>query len=108
MSRIERRNSVTATLALTDSASTSAPIPFGPAAGGILIVDALATGTKIAWHAAFTPGDTPRPVYSDGSAVETSIAVNRAYPIPDACFAAPVIVAVLDAGTASIRVSLKG
>lgn len=109
MTKIERDNSVTAALGLTDTASTSARIPFGPAGGGIIIVDSVAgSANKITWHAVFTQAGTPQPIYDDGDVVETAIAASRAYPIPDACFASPIVVPVLNADTASIRVSLKG
>jgi hypothetical protein len=109
MTRIERQNSVTAALSLTGSASTSAKIPFGPAGGGIVVVDSVTgSANKITWHACLGPTDTPQPIHSDGAVVETSIAASRAYPIPDACFASPIVVPVLNADTASVRVSLKG
>lgn len=109
MTRIERQSSVTATLSLTASAGTSAKVPFGPAGGGIIVVDAVTGGAnKITWHACLGPSDTPQPIYSDGAAVETSIDASRAYPIPDACFGSPIVVPVLNSDTATIRVSLKG
>lgn len=109
MTAIQRQNSVTAALSLTASASTSARIPFGRAGGGIIIVDAVTGGAnKITWHAALDQADTPQPIYNEGAVVETSIAASRAYPIPDACFASPMVVPVLNSDTASIRVSLKG
>jgi len=109
MVRMERQNSVTAALSLTGAAGTSAKIPFGPAGGGIIVVDSVTgSANKITWHACLAPSDTPQPIYSEGSVVETSIAASRAYPIPDACFASPIVVPVLNADTASIRVSLKG
>lgn len=109
MAKIERDNSVTAALGLTDDAGTSARIPFGPAGGGIIIVDSVTgAANKITWHAVFTQAGTPKPIWSEGAVVETSIAADRAYPIPDACFASPIVVPVLNDDTASIRVSLKG
>jgi len=109
MSKIERFSSVTAALALTDTATTSARVPFGAASGGIIIVDAVTgSANKITWHAAFGDGDTPRPIWNESAVVETSIQANRAYPIPDACFAATRVVPVLNADTATVRVSLKG
>lgn len=106
--KIERLSSVSGGLALTGSGSTTARLPFGAAASGMVAVTALATATKIIWHAAFTPSGTPVPLYSGGSAVETAIAVDRAYPIPDACLAAPFLVPVLDAGTATVTAAVKG
>lgn len=107
--KIERLNSVTDSIVATASAATSPKIPFGAAAGGMLIVDAVASGaTTITWHAAFGSELTPRPVNADGSGVTTAIAANNAYALPDALFGAPYIVAVTNAGTATFRVSVKG
>jgi hypothetical protein len=106
--KIERLSSVTGTIVATNSASTSPKIPFGAAAGGILIVDAVSSATTITWHVAFDVELTPRPLNADGSAVTTTIAANNAYTLPDALFGAPYIVAVVNAGTATFRVSVKG
>jgi hypothetical protein len=106
---IERFNSVTGSFTLTNSASTSPDIPFGPASGGLLIVDAVASGaTKINWYTAFTTSETAIPLYVDGAAASTDISAGRAYALPDALFAAPFVVGVTDAGTATIRLSVKG
>lgn len=108
--KIERLSSVTSTIAVTSSPSTSQVVPFGAAAGGIFIVDALAGGAaSIEWHVTFAPGDTPVPAYdANSNAVTTAVAEDTAYPIPDALFGAPFIVAVTDAGTATIRLCVKG
>ena len=107
--KIERMSSVTSTVAVTNSASTSQVIPFGAAGGGVFIVDAVSGGaTSLTWHVSFGPELTPR-VANDGTAdVTTTIVANKAYPIPDALFAAPYIVAVTNAGTATIRLCVKG
>lgn len=106
--KIERLSSATGSITVTASSSTSPPIPFGASAGGMMFVTGLSSATKVAWHAASSREATPLPVFADGSAVETSITLNRAYPLPDALFAAPFIVAVTDAGTATIQISVKG
>ena len=106
--KIERFNSVTDSISLTDSASTSGKIPFGPAAGGVIVVEALSGAAQIVWHVALGPEDEPLPLYDGDTPVTTDIEADRAYAIPDAAFAAPAVVPVLDAGTATIRVSLKG
>lgn len=106
--KIERLSSVTGTIVATNSASTSPKIPFGAAAGGILIVDAVSSATTITWHVSFGPELTPVPLNSDGSGVTTTIAASNAYTLPDALFGAPYIVAVVNAGTATFRVSVKG
>jgi hypothetical protein len=107
--KIERLSSVTNTITATSTAASSPKIPFGAAAGGVLIVDAVAGGaTSLAWHVAFGPESTPVPA-NDGTAdVTTTIVANKAYPLPDAVFAAPFIVAVTNAGTATFRLCVKG
>lgn len=107
--KIERHNSVSASVTATNSASTSPKIPYGAVAGGMIIVDAVASGaTSITWNVAFGQELTPRPLNADGAAVTTTIAANNAYTLPDALFAAPFIVAVTNAGTATFRIAVKG
>jgi hypothetical protein len=106
--KIERLNSVAGPFTATNSASTSPKIPFGAAAGGIIVVDAVSSATTITWHVAFDAEVTPRPVNADGAGVTTTIAANQAYVLPDALFGAPYIVAVVNAGTATFRISVKG
>lgn len=107
--KIERLSSVTSTITVTASGSTSPKIPFGAAAGGVFIVDTVGGGANsLSWQVAFGPEATPVPV-NDGTAdVSTTIVAGKAYPIPDACFAAPFLVAVTNAGTATIRLCVKG
>jgi hypothetical protein len=105
--KIERLSGHVGPVALTDSEATSEAIPFGASAGGLVFVSALATGTKIVWHAASTAGDF-YPIVESGNAVETYIQQGKAYPVPDACFSARFIKLVLDDGTATITMSLKG
>lgn len=106
--KIERLNAVTSSIVATNSTSTSPKIPFGAVAGGVIFVTAVSSATKISWHVATDVGATPIPLYADGAAVETAIANNRAYALPDAAFAAPFVVAVTDAGTATFTISVKG
>ena len=106
--KIERLSSATGSIVVTASASTSPPITFGAAAGGVMYVTGVSSATKVAWHSASSRESTPLPMFADGSAVETSIAAGRAYPLPDALFASQFIVAVTDAGTATIQISVKG
>lgn len=106
--KIERINSVTGSIALTASEATSVAIPYGAVGGGMVFVSALATGTKIVWHAASSASSAAVPVVYDDSAVETLISAGNAYPIPDPCFAAPFLKAVLDGGTATITLAVKG
>lgn len=107
--KIERLNSVSGSITATNVAATSPKIPFGAAAGGAIVVDAVAGGAStISWHVAFGPELTPVPINADGAGVTTTIAANNAYALPDALFGAPFIVAVTNAGTATFRVSVKG
>lgn len=107
--KIERHSSVVAAVTATASAATSPKVPFAASAGGIIIVDSLAGGANaITWHVAFGPELTPVPLLVDGQSVQTSVLADRAYQIPDALFAAPFIVAVTNAGTATFRISVKG
>lgn len=106
--KIERSNSVSDSISLTASSSTSPKICFGPVAGGMVVVESVATATKINWYAAISPEGTAYPVYASGSQLSTDISASRAYAIPDELFGAPFVVAVTDAGTASIRLSVKG
>lgn len=107
--KIERLSSVTSTIAVTASASTSQKVPFGAAAGGVFVVDALAGGAStLSWYVAFGPEETPAQLSDGTSNVTTVVSAGKCYPVPDAAFAAPFIVAVADAGTASIRLCVKG
>lgn len=106
--KIERLHSVTESISLTADPTTSARIPYGAVAGGMVFVDALATGTKIIWYAAPARGDSAYPVYDFNNLQETYISASRAYPVPDGCYSAPFLVPVLDAGTATISLSVKG
>lgn len=106
--KIERFNSVTGAITLTASASTSPKINFGPAAGGIFVVDSLDTASKIDWYVALSPEDTAAQIYDCDIALSTSVTAGQAYAIPDALFGAPFVVGVTDAGTATIRLSVKG
>jgi len=107
--KIERLNSVSGPFTLTASASTSPKLPFGASAGGVIIVDSLAGGaTTLAWHVAFDSAADARPLYDGATAITTAVTAGRAYAIPDAAFAAPYVVAVTNAGTASVRISVKG
>jgi hypothetical protein len=106
--KLERLNSVNGSVTATNSAATSPKIPFGAVAGGMIHVSAVSSATTITWHVAFGQEETPVPLNSDGAAVTTTIAASNAYALPDALFGAPYIVAVVNAGTATFRASVKG
>lgn len=111
MSRsIERHGGLSGTFSLvaTTPTSSTTKIPFGAVAGGVLFVTAHSSATKLQWYAAVDVFATPVPLYSDGAVVETTaLANNRAYPIPDAAFGAPFLVAATDTGTATVQIYVK-
>ena len=107
--KIERLNAVAGPFVATNSASTSPKLPFGASAGGVIVVDAVASGaTSLTWHVALGAELTPVPVNADGAGVTTAIVAGQAYTLPDALFAAPFIVAVTNLGTATFRIAVKG
>jgi hypothetical protein len=107
--KIERYSSTTEIVTATASSSTSPKIPFGASAGGMIVVDAVSGGaSSLSWRVACGPDASAIPVNDGTSDVATSIVAGKAYPIPDALFAAPFIVAVANAGTATFRICVKG
>lgn len=107
--KIEHKTSVTPSLTATASTSTSARIPWSANAGGMLFVSAVAGGaTTVTWYAATDPEATPLPVIDGGANVTTTIAAGRAYYVPDSLFSAPFVMAVTNAGTATVIFSVKG
>ena len=105
--KIERLSSVTQAMTLTDDAATTPAIPFGASAGATLFVESVSGAAAITWHVLHAPGATAAVMDSDGP-VTTSIEAGKAYAFPDSLFATPFVKAVLDSGTASVVVSLKG
>lgn len=106
--KIERLNTVSGTFNLTASASTTARIPFGAMAGAVFSVESVSGATRIDWFVAMGQETTPMVANDGSSAVSTSITVSTVYPVPDALFAAPFLVPVLNSGTATIRIAAKG
>jgi hypothetical protein len=106
--KIERLSSSGSLIELTDSVATTPNVHYGAVAGGMVFVSAASGASTILWYAAPQASGEFVPVYSSGEASETAVSPGRAYPIPDACFAAPFLKMVLDAGTASVFVSVKG
>lgn len=107
--KIERLNSVTGAYTVTASAATSPKVPFGAAGGGAFIVDAVTGGANsLSWYMAFGPEATPAQASDGTNDITTSIVAGKAYSLPDALFGAPYLVAVTNAGTATIRLSVKG
>jgi hypothetical protein len=108
-SKIERLCSVTDVIAVTASEATSKRIPFAAASGAMMFVEDVSGGaTAISWYVAAGPESAPVQANDGTSNVTTQVIAGRAYPLPDALFAAPFIVAVTDTGTASVRLSVKG
>jgi hypothetical protein len=105
--KIERLSSVTQPLTLTADVATTPAIPYGASAGATIFVESVSGATSITWHVLHAPGSTAAVMDSDG-AVTTGIQAGRAYAFPDSLFATPFVKAVLNSGTASVVVSLKG
>jgi len=106
--KIERLSSTSTGLSLSSAAETTACVPYGAVAGGMVHVLAANGATKIVWHVAYDPHG-PRFAVSDGYvAQETSIAALTSYPVPDACYAAPYICPAVDSGDATVAISVKG
>lgn len=109
--KIERRTGVT-DLTLASTAASTPLIPYSAVAGGMVFFKSVLSGspTKVVWYAqASDKNGQPLPVRSAvGSVVETPVVAGNAYQIPDECFAAPFLKAVLDNGTAEAYVSVKG
>jgi hypothetical protein len=106
--KIERLSSSGDLVTLTASVATAPRFPYGAVAGGMLFVFSTSGAAKISWYAAPEPTGPFLPVYSSGNASETFVSAGRAYAVPDECFAAPFLKMVLDAGSASVFLSVKG
>jgi hypothetical protein len=92
----------------SSAATTSGNIPFGPFAGGVVVIASTGSATQINWHGTPSMSVTPRQIYADGSAVTSSLTVG-CINIPDACFAVPFVVPVLVGGTTcAMTALLKG
>ena len=100
-----------ASYSITNSASTSARIPFGAAAGAILLVPTGSiTGgtTSLTWFVATDGAMTPLPLRdAAGLAVTTSIAAGNSYALPDALFAAPFVIPVANQGSVAAILCVK-
>lgn len=106
--KIERLSSVGTPIVVTATAANNAKIPYGAAGGGLFVVDALDSAASLSWLVATGPEHAPVPVVVDGADLVTAVAAGKAYALPEALFGAPFIVAASDAGTATIRVCVKG
>jgi hypothetical protein len=106
--KIERFNSITGSVTMTNDPAASPKIPFGPAAGGIVVVDSASGATVINWYTAFTASEQAKPLYVNDAVVSTTVSPGQAYPIPDGLFGAPFVVGVTDSGTLTVRLSVKG
>ena len=112
--KIERLSGVTGSYTITNSTSSTARIPFGSSAGGVLIVTGVtSTPATLTWYVIGSAEGTLIPLQDGaGSAVTTTIASTNsyvnAYPIPDAAFGAQFIAATANAGSLTAQFSVKG
>jgi hypothetical protein len=107
--KIERFNSVTGSITMTNDPQASPKIPFGPASGGIVVVDSV-TGNAgtINWYTSFTASEQAKPVFVDGAVLSTNVSPGQAYPLPDGLFGSPFVVGVTNSDTITVRLSVKG
>lgn len=106
--KIERLSGTTSGLSLTTSPTTTACIPYGAVAGGMLYVESVTSATKITWYASPSV-EGQRFSVTDGYNPQTTfVSALTAQPIPDACYAAPYLFPVVDAGSATVSISVKG
>lgn len=96
-------------VSLTASSATTEAIPYRCAAGGALFVGSVSGGAAtITWWAAPSPGATAVQVLDgSGNPVTTAITAGTVRLIPDALYGLPVLVPVLNAGTASVTFTGK-
>lgn len=104
---VDRENDQTS-ISLTASSSTTGRINMQRYAGGGVIVTALATGVTINWYVSMSATGTAYVLKESNTAKTDTIALNDALPIPDAAFGFPYVVPVLNAGTATLQVAVKG
>lgn len=108
MNDIARHFSSVVITANSSAATTSGNIPFGPFAGGVVVIGNTGGATQINWHGTPSMSVTPLQIYSDGASVTSGLTVG-CINIPDACFALPFIVPVISNGTTcAMTVLLKG
>jgi hypothetical protein len=108
MTDILRHFSSVVITANSTAATTAGNIPFGPFAGGVVMVANTGGATRINWHGTIQPNVTPTQIYADGNAVTSAVTVG-CINIPDACFAVPYIVPVITGGTTcAMTALLKG
>jgi hypothetical protein len=108
MNDIARHYSSVVITANSTAATTAGSIPFGPFAGGVVMIAHTGGGTRINWHGTVHPTVTPTQIYADGSAVTSSLTVG-CVGIPDGCFSLPYVVPVIVGGTTcAMTAILKG
>ena len=106
--KIERQSSVGDSITVTATVADNKKIPYGAAGGGLVIVEAVSGATSLVWSVAVGPEATPVTANSGTADIVTAVSAGKAYPIPEALFGAPFIVASANSGTATIRVCVKG
>lgn len=108
MNDIRRHFSSCVVTANSSAATTSGNIPFGPFAGGVVVIANTGSATQINWYGTPAVSIAPAQIYADGSAVTSALTVG-CINIPDACFAVPFVVPVIAGGTTcAMTALLKG
>lgn len=108
MNSIVRQYSQAVITAASSAATTSGMFPFGPFAGGCVLIGNTNGCTQIDWYVTNDPATTPVQLYADDAAVTTAVTVG-AINLPDAVYPAPYLVPVVTGGTTcAMTVLLKG
>lgn len=108
MSDITRFSLPAQTIAITASIGTCDPIDISHAAGGAFIVTVGASLTSLTFYGCDTRGGTYKALYDkNNAAVTRTVAVDRAYPLPDDCYGFPFVKAVGN-NTGTLVVTTKG
>lgn len=108
---IIRFNDQLKTATFTDSDNTTEGFNMAVYSGAIIMVDAVQGGaTTLSWKCRPREGDATTFVLANNAntPVTTTIAAGRAYQLPDQLFAAGFVLATTNAGTASVRIQVKG
>jgi len=102
--RDTHKQTVTAALAVGDSDT----INYSGFAGGHVHVPSGATATTLTWHASHDDGSTFQALNDGaGAAVTSTVAADKAVPIPDECFGARMLRATANNASVELTVILK-
>jgi hypothetical protein len=95
-------------LTLVSTEADTEAIPFGDSAAGVISIPAGATAASLTFYVSDAKDGTYVQLYdSSNNAVTRTVAAERAYALPDECFAARWLKIVPDVNTTA-TLTLKG